>query len=100
MTQMIERPGVLDSSPWMLQAECRYYPPDWWYPEWGEYDTVGARAVRICRDCPVRRECLAEAFAHRKKYGKYGIWGGLTPKQRASVLSRLARKRQLLAAVQ
>ena len=36
-------------------------------------------AKRICRDCPVRRECLAYALFEPVDHG---IWGGLTERER------------------
>jgi WhiB family redox-sensing transcriptional regulator len=40
---------------------------------------------RICRSCPVRWECLAEALDNR---GKMGTWGGMTEKERQVLLHR------------
>jgi hypothetical protein len=35
-------------------------------------------ALRICRSCPVARECLDHARRHKRE----GIWGGMTENQR------------------
>lgn len=40
---------------------------------------------RICRHCPVQRECLAEALDERIEFG---VWGGMTERERRSVLRR------------
>jgi len=40
---------------------------------------------RICRDCPVRYECLAEALDNRIDTG---IWGGMTERERRALLRR------------
>lgn len=38
------------------------------------------RALRICRSCPVIDACADHAIENGERYG---IWGGLTPQQRA-----------------
>lgn len=63
---------------WTRRAACRDQPHDWWFPE----DRVGIneqRAKDICGTCPVRSECLEFALTTGQQYG---IWGGLTEKQR------------------
>ena len=40
-------------------------------------------AKAVCADCPVKRECLECAIRNRERVG---VWGGLTPKQRRSVI--------------
>lgn len=37
------------------------------------------RAKAVCATCPVRSECLEHALTHDERYG---IWGGLTRKER------------------
>ena len=40
-------------------------------------------ALLVCRDCPVRVECLAECYrAPDKLQVGYGVWGGTLPKER------------------
>lgn len=38
--------------------------------------------LNICRECPVRSNCLYESFV----YGYDGIWGGSVPEQRNAIL--------------
>ena len=52
--------------------------PNWWFPE---ERGAAERAVRLCTGCPVITRC-AETAIHRGE--KYGIWGGMTPQQRAA----------------
>lgn len=37
------------------------------------------RAKAVCRECPVKTQCLE--YAHEKKI-PFGVWGGLTAKER------------------
>ena len=67
---------VLAPEPWTTDALCAQTDGDWWYPELGS----PARAAKtICRACPVTAECLDYALTHHEAYG---IWGGLTERQR------------------
>ena len=42
-------------------------------------------AKRICRSCPVRYECLADALDNRIEFG---VWGGMTERERRALLRR------------
>ena len=47
-------------------------------------DGPDQRKVRLfCRDCPVQRECLAEALDARMEWG---VWGGMTERDRRALL--------------
>lgn len=39
----------------------------------------------MCRGCPVRTECLADALDNRVEFG---VWGGLTERERRALLRR------------
>jgi WhiB family redox-sensing transcriptional regulator len=43
------------------------------------------RRSKFCTDCPVRRECLAEALDSRTEWG---VWGGLTERDRRLLLKQ------------
>lgn len=62
---------------------CAQVDGDRWFPD-AVYQ--GVIPAGICRDwCPVAGECLAEAFAFEAGLSadyRYGIWGGLTPRER------------------
>lgn len=49
---------------------------------------VQEEAKRICRTCPVRRECLRDALDRRDRYG---IWGGFNPQERKKLQRRETR---------
>lgn len=71
---------------WPQAARCRGVDPDLFFPTRGEA-VEPARA--LCRQCPVRAQCLATALI---KGEKFGTWGGLTE------LERRPLRRMVLAA--
>lgn len=66
---------------WMEHAACAHYETGWWYPPDNTMRS-GRRlpAIAVCNQCPVRVQCLQTALDRGEEYG---IWGGLTPIQRA-----------------
>lgn len=76
--QLIEgmNPHDLIPTPWMADAACVDADPDLFFADHGRPAT---EAKQICGGCPVRVECLDFALAGRERFG---IWGGLTEKQR------------------
>lgn len=77
------KPLTLPYADWMEAGLCgQTSPDDWFPPKGGSID----RPRAICRQCPVRRQCLAYAMeieAGEAAIHRHGIWGGLTPRQRA-----------------
>jgi WhiB family redox-sensing transcriptional regulator len=66
---------------WVSKGLCRTSDPD-------ELFVRGAaqrRAAVICRHCPVMQECRADALDN---HVEYGVWGGLTERQRRAMLKR------------
>jgi WhiB family redox-sensing transcriptional regulator len=49
------------------------------------YTTATREAKAICQRCCVRDECLAYALA-TENHQRHGIWGGMTPEERAEIL--------------
>ena len=89
-----------DSS-WRDDAACQHADPELFYPEPGDADTA-ARAVAVCRTCPVIEPCLSDALDTRERFG---IRGGLTPRHRDALLlgrrsttQHVARNRTAIAA--
>lgn len=73
---------MADPTNWRDRAACRRTNPTVFFPEppGGTDD-----AARVCADCPVRTECLAEALKLRDTYG---YRGGHTGEERARLLRR------------
>lgn len=49
---------------------CHVGDPDLWFAD-SPVDLERAKA--LCADCPIRRECLAEALERQEPWG---VWGG------------------------
>lgn len=45
-------------------------------------------AQRICVSCPVRQRCLDFAMTSERSFTRYGIWGGLTARERTTLSRR------------
>ena len=79
--------GTDPADNWWQNARCRpiaHKRPEIFYPlglEKGANDTAGIQiAKQFCAPCPVREACLAEALRLGERWG---VWGGLTPAERA-----------------
>ena len=73
---------------WQENANCLGVDPDLFFPERGA-STREAKAV--CRGCEVREDCLEYALAHGEKFG---IWGGLSERERRRVRRPRALERR------
>jgi hypothetical protein len=74
---------------WHKQAECgrpEYDDHrDLWYAADSDHAAV-AEAISICRQCPVIQACARAAFRQGESFG---IWGGMTARQRTAALRRV-----------
>ena len=90
---MTGRPAVMflrphtDDWDWQLDGACRgedsavFFHPD---RERGSARVRREAAAKaICRECPVRERCRRHALAVREPYG---IWGGLSEKEREEII--------------
>ncbi|MGW1893425.1 WhiB family transcriptional regulator [Streptomyces sp. NPDC002004] len=96
MADVSRLPGPFDHYwNWQMHASCRgldstlfFHPAD----ERGEDHAQRVqRAKRICLGCPVRVQCLEHALKAREMYG---VWGGLTERERRSLLSSRSTARR------
>jgi hypothetical protein len=60
---------------WLDLAACAGHPVNNWFD-----DRHTDQAITICRTCPVQTDCLTYAFHHREF--EFGVYGGLTPRER------------------
>lgn len=86
-----------ERDPWEGAACRQGYDPDLWFPDGYTHVRYASgacvpackvcRPVRICFGCPLRTACLEATLRTeaRSKFGRFGIYGGLTPSQRHTV---------------
>ncbi len=75
---------------WQADAACRAIPVELFFPP-VEHEVDQAKEV--CDACLVREPCLEFALAAGERFG---VWGGLTPQERRSLMAR--RRAQARAA--
>ena len=81
---------VLTPPQWHERAACRDVDnPDVFFPEAGQ---SSGPAKSLCAGCPVRAVCLEWSIENHRQ-AEFGIWGGMTEKER-----RAERKRRRGAA--
>lgn len=69
------------STDWTVRAICSGSDPDALFVS----GAAQRDAARMCEACPVRLECLADALDNQIEYG---VWGGMTERQRRAVLKK------------
>ena len=80
---------------WQEVAACRATPVELFFPM-VEHETDQAKAV--CVGCLVREPCLEAAIGANERFG---VWGGLDPQERRSLVAkRRARARAAAAALE
>ena len=77
---------------WQTKANCMGVDPDLFFPERG---ASTREAKEVCRGCVVREDCLEYALANGEKFG---IWGGLSERERRRLRRQRAMQRRATAA--
>lgn len=72
----------IDRPKWTREASCKNEPTTTFYPAPGDVERL-RRAKSICKDCPVRVECLKSALESSERFG---IWGGKSARERSLIL--------------
>jgi len=82
--------GLADTeeTSWQDMANCLGVDPDLFFPERG---ASTREAKEVCRGCVVRDDCLEYALVNGEKFG---IWGGMSERERR----RIRRQRALARA--
>jgi WhiB family transcriptional regulator, redox-sensing transcriptional regulator len=80
-----------EADDWKSKANCMGVDPDLFFPERG---MSTREAKEVCRGCVVREDCLEYALANGEKFG---IWGGLSERERRRVRRQRALERRRLA---
>ena len=77
---------------WQLRAACRDLDSAMFFHPANERGPAAAArdraAKRVCAGCPVLASCRRHALSVREPYG---VWGGLTVRERESILGRTRR---------
>lgn len=72
-------------SDWQTEALCAQTGADFFFPEPG---SSVREAKRICGLCAIRTACLSYAM---EKDERFGVWGGLSEKERLELRRRARR---------
>jgi WhiB family redox-sensing transcriptional regulator len=78
---------------WREQAACRGENPELWFPATTGTSKQRAHAVAICKQCPVRAQCLTYAVTRPELHG---IWGGVSEKRRQGMRRESQSRQQQL----
>lgn len=81
----------IGSQAWQEEANCLGADPDLFFPERG---ASTREAKEVCRGCPVRLDCLEYSLVNNEKFG---IWGGLSERERRRLRRQRAQSRRLAA---
>ena len=77
---------------WQSRANCLGVDPDLFFPERG---ASTKEAKEVCRGCVVRDDCLEYALQNGEKFG---IWGGMSERERRRIRRQRAQQRREAAA--
>ena len=77
---------------WQQYANCLGVDHDLFFPERG---ASTREAKDVCRGCVVRQDCLEYALANGEKFG---IWGGMSERERRRIRRQRALARTAAAA--
>jgi WhiB family redox-sensing transcriptional regulator len=96
LSQSCSRMGLEDEiaqSDWQTLAACRGAGAELFFP--GREAGAAAKIIaakKLCATCPVQQECLQYAlFVLPHEQRRFGIWGGLTEKERRKLRNTLNR---------
>jgi len=76
-SERIANEPVATDYTWQERSSCRGVDPELFFPT-NDEEAIPGKA--ICGACPVRLACLAFAIERNERFG---IWGGLTERERA-----------------
>ena len=74
---------------WMAQGACVGAPSELFFPNDTDWWIID-RAKRLCATCPIIDQCADHALTHREPYG---VWGGLSEKDRRRILRQRRQSR-------
>ncbi len=78
----------IETEDWHALANCLGVDPDLFFPERG---ASTREAKEVCRGCVVREACLEYALVNGEKFG---IWGGMSERERRRIRRQRAIARR------
>ncbi len=81
-------PESISTGSWHDDANCLGVDPDLFFPERG---ASTREAKEVCKGCVVREDCLEFALANGEKFG---IWGGMSERERRRIRRQRAMARR------
>lgn len=90
LTQAAVNAAIWSGKDWTTFGICRTEDPELFFPSGheGGWKEVIADAKSVCLRCPVAEHCLQYALDNNIEYG---VWGGLSEKERRALKRRQAR---------
>lgn len=97
MTPALPNLKPLSSSwDWQQEGLCRKEDPETFFLDYNLRGSEKKRKIEkarsICKECPVRKECLNHALTAPEIYG---VWGGLSEEERILILRGRGFKHRL-----
>lgn len=82
----------MTNSDWIKHAACRGKPIEIFFIERGQ---SSREAKEICNSCSVKSECLEDALDVKHEIDMFGIFGGLSPRERRKERHRRAKEQSI-----
>ncbi len=82
MSQLFLVESEADDGNWQERALCAQTDPEAFFPEKGGSTR---EAKKVCQSCEVKLDCLEAALMHDERFG---IWGGLSERERRKLKKR------------
>ena len=82
----------MTNSEWVKQAACKGKPIEIFFVERGQSNR---EAKEICNSCSVKTECLEESLSDSHDVDMFGIFGGMSPRERRKERQRRAKEKAL-----
>lgn len=71
------------SDTWLAKRHCTDKDDEFLFPDKPSKKKYDKTRNALCMRCPVRVQCLEEAFTFEEdKTDRFGMWGSLTPEER------------------
>ena len=95
MSIQVEFGSQEETKAWQEFANCLGVDPDLFFPERG---ASTREAKEVCRSCVVKDDCLEYALTNGEKFG---IWGGMSERERRRIRrARAIARREAAAAAE